>query len=63
MVNVPGAAPQIFTFSVRDEAVARNILDAAGKRVAISYDQHRGVPGSCFGETEYFVSGVRAVGQ
>ena len=63
MVNVPGAAPQIFAFSVRDEAVARNILDAAGKRVAISYDQHRGVPSSCFGETEYFVSAVRAVGQ
>ena len=63
MVNVPGAAPQIFIFSVRDEAVARNILDAAGKRVAISYDQHRGVPSSCFGETGYFVSGVRAVSQ
>ena len=61
MVNVPGAAPQIFSFSVRDAAVARNILDAAGKRVAITYDQHRGVPSSCFGETEYFVSAVRVV--
>ena len=61
MVNVPGSAPQIFTFSVRDEAVARSILDAAGKRVAISYDQHRGVPSSCFGETDYFVSAVRVV--
>ena len=63
MVNVPGAAPQTFAFSVRDEKVARNILDAAGKRVAISYDQHRGVPSSCFGETEYFVTAVRALGQ
>lgn len=61
MVNVPGAAPQIFSFSVRDAAVARNILDAAGKRVAVTYDQHRGVPSSCFGETEYFVTAVRAV--
>ena len=61
MVNVPGAAPQVFSFSVRDEAVARNILDAAGKRVAITYDQHRGVPSSCFGETEYFVTAVRVV--
>ena len=61
MVNVPGAAPQIFSFSVRDEAVARGILDAAGKRVAITYEQHRGVPSSCFGETEYFVSAIRVV--
>ena len=63
MVNVPGSVPQIFSFSVRDEAVARSILDAAGKRVAISYDQHRGVPSSCFGETDYFVSAVRVVAQ
>ena len=63
MVNVPGAPQQLFAFSVRDEAIARNILDAAGKRVAIVYDQHRGVPTSCFGETEYFVTQVRVVGQ
>ena len=29
MVNLPGTAPQIFAFSVRDEAVARQLLDAA----------------------------------
>ncbi len=46
-----------------DDAVARAITDAAGKRVALSYEQHRGVPCKCFGETEYFVTGVRILGQ
>ncbi len=63
MVSMPGSAPQIFNFSVRDEAVARSVTDAAGKRVALVYEQHRGVPTSCFGETEYYITGIRIVGQ
>ncbi len=63
MVNLPGTAPQIFTFSVRDDAVARQLLDAAGQRVALMYDQHRGVPTQCFGETEYFITSVRPLGK
>jgi hypothetical protein len=62
MTTVPGVAPQIFPFTVRDGAVARRIEQAAGQRVALSYEQHKGVPGSCFGETEYFITGVRPVG-
>jgi hypothetical protein len=62
MTTVPGAVPQIFPFSVRDDAVAHRIEQAAGQRVALSYEQHRGVPGSCFGETEYFITGVRSIG-
>jgi hypothetical protein len=62
MTTVPGTAPQIFDFSVRDEATARQVQQAAGQRVALSYDQHKGVPTSCFGETEYFVTGVRTIG-
>src|SRR3984893_8221699 len=54
MSAVPGTAPQIFTFSVRDDAVAEKIENAAGQRVALSYEQHKGVPGSCFAENEYF---------
>ena len=61
MVTMPGTPPQLFQFSVRDEAVARKLLDAAGKRVALSYEQHRGVPSQCFGETEYFIGAVRLV--
>jgi hypothetical protein len=62
MTTMPGIAPQIFSFSVRDDAVAHRIEQAAGQRVALSYDQHKGVPGSCFGETEYFITAVRPIG-
>ncbi len=63
MVALPGTVPQIFPFSVRDDAVAHQIERAAGQRVALTYEQHRGIPTSCFGETEYFVTGVRPIGQ
>ena len=62
MSTVPGTAPQIFTFSVRDDTVAEKIENAAGQRVALSYEQHKGIPGSCFAETEYFVTSVRPIG-
>ena len=62
MSTVPGTAPQIFTFSVRDDTVAEKIENAAGQRVALSYEQHKGVPGSCFAETEYFITSVRPIG-
>ena len=54
--------PANLSFYVRDDAVAHRIEQAAGQRVALSYEQHKGVPGSCFGETEYFITGVRPVG-
>jgi hypothetical protein len=63
MTTLPGTAPQIFEFSVRDDATAHRIEQAAGQRMALSYEQHKGVPSSCFGETEYFVTGVRTLGQ
>jgi hypothetical protein len=63
MTTVPGTAPQIFQFSVRDDGTASRIEQTAGQRVSLTYQQHKGVPGSCFGETEYFVTNVRAVGQ
>lgn len=63
MVSMPGTLPQIFAFSVRDDAVARKIMDAGGQRVALVYEQHRGVPTQCFGETEYYIVDVRQVKQ
>jgi hypothetical protein len=63
MTTLPGTAPQIFQFSVRDDATAHKIEEASGQRVALTYEQHKGVPTSCFGETQYFVSGVRPIGQ
>jgi len=61
MVTMPGAIPEKFIFTVRDDAVASNINDLAGRRVVLSYQQHKFIPSSCFGETEYFVSSVREV--
>ena len=61
MVTMPGAIPEKFDFTVRDDAVAKQINVLAGKRVVLNYAQHRFIPSSCFGETEYFVSAVREV--
>lgn len=58
LTSMPGAIPEKFEFSVRDDAVARQLMDAMGKRVKISYEQHKGVPSACFGESEYFVGKV-----
>lgn len=62
MVNLPGAMPQIFQFSVRDDAVAQHLNDTLGRRVRLHYEQHKGLPTNCFGETEYFVTQVQPVG-
>jgi hypothetical protein len=59
MVPVPGAMPEKFLFSVRDDAVAQKINSSMGKRVAVHYEQHKGVPTSLFGETEYFVTDIK----
>ena len=61
MVTMPGAIPEKFLFSVRDDKVAERINTFAGKRVALVYEQHKGIPTSCFGETEYFIVDVKAI--
>jgi hypothetical protein len=61
MVNIPGSLSEKFMFSVRDDKVADYINASLGKRVALSYEQHVGVPTTCFGETEYFITAVRVV--
>ena len=61
LVALPGSTPEKFFFSVRDDAVAQRINATMGKRVALTYQQHIGVPTTCFGETEYFVTDVKEV--
>ena len=61
MANLPGTLPEIFRFTVRSDSIASEINKNVGKRVSLTYEQHKGVPTSCFGETEYFVTAVRAV--
>jgi len=58
MVNVPGAAQERFPFTVRSDSLAHVMSKLMGSRVSITYEQHKGVPTSCFGETEYYVVAV-----
>jgi hypothetical protein len=58
MVSLPGTVSEKFLFTVPDDAVAANINASIGKRVALSYEQHLGIPVSCFGDTGYFVTKV-----
>ena len=61
LVSMPGTVAEKFYFTVRDDLVAENINQSLGKRVAVRYQQHKGVPTTCFGETEYYVVAVKVV--
>lgn len=61
LVSMPGTLPEKFYFTVRDDAVAAQINASVGKRVALSYEQHKGLLTSCLGETEYFITGVKVL--
>ena len=61
MVNLPGAMPEIFHFTVRDDAVAHEMERVIGQRVSLTYQQHMGVPTACFGETQYFITRISSV--
>jgi len=61
MVALPGTMSEKFYFTVRDDSVAAHINTTLSKRVALVYEQHKGLPTRCFGETEYFVTNVKVV--
>jgi hypothetical protein len=56
MVTMPGTVAEKFQFTIPDTAVADKINASLGKRMTLSYEQHRWIPSSCFGDTEYFVT-------
>jgi hypothetical protein len=60
MTAIPGAAPEKFIFSARSDSIAAVLSQMSGQHVVLTYEQHKGVPGSCFGDTEYFITDVRA---
>lgn len=57
----PGTMAEKFLFSTRDEDVANKINQALGKKIALGYEQHKGLPTTCFGDTEYFAVAVKVV--
>ncbi len=59
--NLPGSMPQIFKFSIRNDSVAQILERDMGKQVSVHYEEHRGVPTTCFGETNYYITNVRPV--
>ena len=59
---VGGVAPQIWHFSARDADIVRQLRDAVGRQVRIQYEEHRGLPTDCFGETAYFAKSLDVFG-
>lgn len=60
LVSLPGSTVEKFFFTVRDEQVAQDLLQAMGKRVSLHYEEKVGLPGTCFGDTRHYVTKVTA---
>lgn len=61
MQPMPGMVAEKFLFSVRSDSLAHAIQAAQAQQVSLQYEEHRGVPSSCFGETNYYITGVKPV--
>ena len=60
MVNLPGTQPEVFHFTVRDDDAVKQVQSGLGQRVILTYEEHKGLPGTLFGETSYFVVGAKS---
>ena len=58
LVSMPGTQAEKFFFTVKNKQIADKINESIGKRVSLTYEEHKGIPSSCFGETSYFVDNV-----
>jgi hypothetical protein len=58
LVSLPGSTVEKFFFTVRDEAVAQDVLRVMGKRVNLHYEEKVGLPTTCFGESRHYVTKV-----
>jgi len=61
MVSMPGTTTEKFYFTVWDHDVAAQLNKVMGKRVSLHYEEKRGIPTSCFGETRHYVTKVSVV--
>lgn len=61
LVAVPGSMPEKFFFTAHNDDMAKRINSTVGKRVALSYEQHKGLPSNWFGDTEYFVKDIKVL--
>ena len=58
MATLPGTLPEVFAFTLHDDALAGEVNKLVGARVTLGYEQHLGLP-SCFGDTSYWVTSVK----
>ena len=58
LVSMPGTQAEKFFFTVKNKDVAKKINESIGKRVRLLYEEHKGIPTDCFGESSYFVQEV-----
>lgn len=58
---VGGVSPQIWYFSTRDKELAAKLSKAVGEKIQLHYEEHRGVPTTCFAETPYFADSFTIV--
>lgn len=63
LVTIPGTQAEKFLFTAKNKAVFDKINKTIGQRVRLLYKQHKWIPTSCFGDTEYFVYDVRLLDQ
>ncbi|MCZ8156500.1 MAG: hypothetical protein O9264_10305 [Leptospira sp.] len=61
LVTMPGTVAEKFYFTVRNDAIAEQINASIGKRIVLEYEEHVGIPTSCFGETGYFITGIKSI--
>jgi hypothetical protein len=61
MSNSVGAQESIFEFTVRDPKIVEQVKALEGKHVSVQYDERKGIPTSCFGDTPYHVHAIRPI--
>jgi len=59
LVSMPGTQAEKFFFTVKEQRVANKVNELMGRRVRLFYEEHKGIPTDCFGETGYFVHDVQ----
>lgn len=61
LVSMPGTQAEKFLFTVKDKKLVEKINKSLGKRVHLTYEEHKGIPSSCFGETPYYVKNIQVL--
>lgn len=61
LVTVPGTQAEKFFFTAKNKEVFDKINSTNGQRVRLLYKQHKWIPTSCFGDTEYFIYDVKVL--